>query len=82
MRIIKLDPSTAPSNEMLNRVNSFDAGIQSDVAEIIANVRARGNEAVFEYTERFDGVKLKSTRLQDIVIQTALRKVKIGRAHV
>jgi histidinol dehydrogenase len=32
-----------------------DAGVASDVAAIIAEVRARGDEALAEYTARFDG---------------------------
>ena len=33
--------------------------VSSSVAEIIKNVRERGDAAVSEYTERFDGVKLE-----------------------
>ena len=34
-----------------------DAAIEQRVAEILADVRARGDAAVLEYTERFDGLK-------------------------
>ncbi len=34
-----------------------DAAIETRVAEIIADVRARGDAAVLEYTARFDGVQ-------------------------
>ena len=34
-----------------------DAAIESRVAEILADVRARGDAAVLEYTARFDGVQ-------------------------
>jgi len=33
------------------------------VADIIANVKQRGNKALFEYTEKFDGLKLTSRSL-------------------
>ena len=34
------------------------ANVESIVADIIAAVRARGDAALFEYTERFDGAVL------------------------
>ena len=37
-----------------------DAAIEQRVAEILADVRARGDAAVLEYTERFDGLKAHS----------------------
>ena len=36
-----------------------DAGIEQRVAEIIDDVRKRGDAAVLEYTARFDGVDAK-----------------------
>ncbi|WP_129780327.1 histidinol dehydrogenase [Peristeroidobacter soli] len=35
-------------------------GLHRRVSEIIKDVRARGDQALFEFTERFDGVKLTS----------------------
>ena len=37
-----------------------DAAIEQRVADILADVRARGDAAVLEYTERFDGLKAHS----------------------
>ena len=37
-----------------------DAAIESRVAEILADVRARGDAAVLEYTARFDGLQAES----------------------
>ena len=37
-----------------------DAAIEQRVAEILADVRVRGDAAVLEYTERFDGLKAHS----------------------
>ena len=34
-----------------------DAAIEQRVADILADVKARGDAAVLEYTERFDGLK-------------------------
>ena len=40
--------------------DSTDAGIQNAVTEIIAAVRARGDAAVIEYTNRFDRVNVSA----------------------
>jgi len=40
---------------VVNERRESDAGVASDVAAIIAEVRARGDEALAEYTARFDG---------------------------
>ena len=40
--------------------DSTDAGIQNAVTEIIAAVRARGDAAVIEYTNRFDRVNISA----------------------
>lgn len=50
-------------------INSLDRkavptdDLYSTVAAIIANVKKHGNKAVFEYTEKFDGLKLTSKSL-------------------
>jgi histidinol dehydrogenase len=45
------------------------------VLEIIADVRARGDEALKSYTEKFDGVSLDSLRVTDEEIEKAYRNV-------
>lgn len=40
---------------VVNDRRESDAGVASDVAAIIAEVRARGDEALAEYTARYDG---------------------------
>jgi histidinol dehydrogenase len=45
------------------------------VLEIIANVRARGDEALKNYTEKFDGVRLDSLRVTDEEIKRAYQNV-------
>ena len=37
---------------------TFDRNVEEDVAAILAGVSARGDAAVLEYTERFDGIKV------------------------
>ncbi|MCE5251882.1 histidinol dehydrogenase [bacterium] len=43
---------------ILKRELTFDPAIESSVRDIIENVRIRGDEALLEYTSRFDGVDL------------------------
>jgi histidinol dehydrogenase len=46
-----------------------DAAIESRVAEILADVQKRGDAAVLEYTQRFDGVSAQS--MQQLVLTQA-----------
>jgi histidinol dehydrogenase len=43
-----------------------DDAIEASVAAILADVRARGDAAVLEYTERFDGVRAESVAALEI----------------
>jgi len=42
----------------------FDAAVEEEARQIIAAVRARGDAAVLELTERFDGVRLTAEQLE------------------
>lgn len=44
----------------LHAHGGFDAGVEQRVAEILADVRQRGDAAVLEYTARFDGLSAPS----------------------
>ena len=48
-----------PNSEIFARDN-IDSGVEGIVADIIANVKANGDKALFEYCEKFDKVKLSS----------------------
>ena len=60
----QLDTRTPDFDTEFHRVLHWSAetdhAIEARVAEILADVRARGDAAVLEYTERFDGVKADS----------------------
>ncbi|OWQ83385.1 histidinol dehydrogenase [Roseateles aquatilis] len=43
-----------------------DAAIESRVAEILADVRARGDAAVLDYTARFDGLRAESLQALEL----------------
>ena len=51
------------------------SGVEDIVSDIIANVRKRGDEALFEYTERFDRAKLSSLEVSKEEIESALDEV-------
>ena len=60
MKIVRLNAQTEKElQDTLRRrsTNSFSEQ-QAKVDAIVADIRERGDEALFEYTERFDGVKL------------------------
>jgi histidinol dehydrogenase len=62
--IRKLDSTQDDFQETLDALLAFEAetddAIEGAVAKIIADVRARGDEAVLEYTNRFDRTKAAS----------------------
>ena len=59
-----------PNSETFARVN-MKTNIEDIVADIIKNVTERKDEAVKEYCERFDGVKLSSLQVTDAEIEEA-----------
>jgi histidinol dehydrogenase len=68
--IRKLDSTQDDFQETLDALLAFEAetddAIEGAVAKIIADVRARGDEAVLEYTNRFDRTKAVSMADFDI----------------
>jgi histidinol dehydrogenase len=48
------------------------------VRQIINDVRARGDAALFDYTEKFDGVRLTSLEVGKREINAAFRKINAG----
>lgn len=46
--------------------------VADTVAEIIGNVRANGDAALFAYAEKFDGVRLSALRVSEAEIQAAV----------
>ena len=59
-----------PNSEIFARVN-MKTNIEDVVADIIKNVTERKDEAVKEYCERFDGVKLDALQVTDAEIEEA-----------
>lgn len=59
------------------RGGADDAKINDAVAKIIADVRRRGDRALFDYTEKFDGVKLTARTLRVTAAELAAAPKKI-----
>lgn len=60
-----------PVSEILSRATPTN-DVEAPVAEIIAAVRERGDAALREYTERFDGVELDSFEVSAEEIEAAI----------
>ena len=67
------DPGSADTL-LARRDNAAD--VRQTVAEIIDSVRRRGDEALYEYAERFDGAKLTSLEVMPEEMQEALDRTE------
>ena len=71
MRRVQLAPGERFDNSYLNRTGAFNADALVAATNIVDDVRKRGDEALREYTERFDGVRLQDFRVSDEAIEAA-----------
>lgn len=80
MRIIKLDQQSRRNilAELLKRDPSNYNQYEDTVREIVENVKTRKDEAVFEYTKKFDGAEISpgNIRVMESEIQEALSQVE------
>src|SRR5438067_12189969 len=65
MRVIRHTDSGFATRvqELIGSSSLFDPGIEERTRAIIAEVRGRGDDALLELTERFDGAKLSVEQL-------------------
>ncbi len=79
MRTIKLTEETKKDllSALLKRSPKQYGEYESRVEAILSDVEKRGDEAVFEYTEKFDGVKLNknTVRVSEAEIKEAYDKI-------
>lgn len=79
MRIIKLNEQSRANilADLLKRDPNNYSAYEGTVQEIVDNVRANGDEALFEYTRKFDGAELSADniRVTQAEIQEALSQV-------
>ncbi len=66
MKILNLTPDTIQNilTDLLKRSPNNYTEYEGRVNEIIENVRANGDEAVFDYTKRFDGADISAENIQ------------------
>jgi len=80
MRIIKLDQQSKQNilADLLKRDPNNYNQYEDTVREIVENVKNRKDEAVFEYTKKFDGAEIDSARIRvtEGEIQEALSQVE------
>ena len=69
-----LKSGEASRDEIFNRTAKA-ANVGETVSKIIENVRNRGDEALRDYTEKFDGARLESLEVSDDEINDALMNV-------
>ena len=79
MRIEKLDDSTKKNllEDLLKRSPNSYGKYEQSVREILDAVRERKDEALFDYTEKFDGVRLDASTIlvTEEEIEEAYREV-------
>ena len=73
IRILKYNE--VKKEELFARKN-ISSDVESTVREIIENVKANGDKALFEYTKKFDKAELSSFLVTDGEIKEALNKVE------
>ena len=71
LRLYRFAEDRSALQEQLSRSVSFDDSVQSAVEQILHQVRQNGDSAVLDYTERFQGVRLKEMRVSPEAIQEA-----------
>jgi histidinol dehydrogenase len=79
IRIIKLrDIKDEDLEKIVNRGSLDLKHVESDVKHVLEEVKSRGDDALFEFTYRFDGLKLDSNSVKATRsdLEEAYRKVK------
>ncbi|MGB8662567.1 MAG: histidinol dehydrogenase, partial [Candidatus Acidiferrum sp.] len=61
MRILKL--TAAVEKDLLRARHERDRKAETIAANIVADVRKRGDSALFDYTKKFDGVDLRRANI-------------------
>ena len=86
IQIRKLDAAAADFQQQLTAVLAFDAGtddaIDRAAAEILADVKARGDAAVLDYTRRFgqlDAASMSALEIHQDELQAALAALPAAR---
>ncbi|MDR1422114.1 MAG: histidinol dehydrogenase [Coriobacteriales bacterium] len=73
MKVEYLESGEKPAREYLRRLGTVGGDVAEEVATIIAEVRERGDVALAEFTERFDGAKKNSFYVAPDAIARAVK---------
>ena len=71
--MIKIYKYGEVSNSEIFARDNIDGGVESIVTDIIENVKANGDKALFEYCEKFDKVTLSSLEVSEEEIENAFK---------
>lgn len=74
MRTVTLEQGKRPAADLTKRTVLFDPTVVGTVTEIIATVREQGDQALLDYTQKFDGATLRELRIPEQDIQASLKK--------
>ena len=75
MRRVVLQPTELFASSFINRTGAFNARALAAATDIIEQVRARGDEALRDLTEKFDGVRPTTFRVPQETIDAAVDAV-------
>ncbi len=75
MRRIELKPCEPFQSSFIDRTGAFNAQALQAATSIVEDVRERGDAALIELTERFDGIRLEELRVPQRLIDEAADKV-------
>ncbi|MCL1799509.1 MAG: histidinol dehydrogenase [Eggerthellaceae bacterium] len=81
MRRIVVPPGRAFERGQIERPGAFSADALRAATSIVEDVRTRGDAALRDYTEKFDGVRLEGFRVPDAAIEAAVSQVGEGLAQ-
>lgn len=75
MRRIVLQAEDTFNESLLNRTGAFNVDALRAATEIVEDVRTRGDAALRELTEKFDGVSIENFRVSQQAIDAALAQI-------
>ncbi len=75
MRRVTLQPGEPFTDSFINRTGAFNAQAIEAATSIIEEVRTRGDEALRDFTEQYDGVRPETFRVSQDELDAALDKI-------
>ncbi len=76
IQVIELEEDEELDLDSMNRSGEISPEVAESVRKILADVKARGDAAVREYTEKFDHAKLVSFRVPDEMLDQAVNYIE------